>query len=383
MIDKAIALTVHQAGACPLLKAGDRWLIESNEISRLGNAHLCAQAVCSLYPKLRDLMTTLPPNATLPDDYLLCDAPGCDAAFRMELTTAAAAVSQSSQVDAAGVPTVIPASTPSNTRRLDRGTQTATKQLKKAGPFLSRLPKDLAAELVCTCTTRRFEDGQIIVMQGIVNEQLYIVAEGHVEVVKINDKQEETVLVTLSEGDCFGEMSVLTGELTSAEVRSRGPSAVLFVHKDTLEGLLMKRPLLSREFSKLLADRLKATNLSLESELSRGVIGKLSMISLLDLIQTLAQSRQTGTLVLTRFGDTARLGFRGGAMVTAILNELRAEEAFYKSACWPDGDFCFEKTEPPDDESQRIAADNMSLMMEAMRRMDEARAAESSSKAEQ
>jgi len=374
MIEKAIALTVHQAGSCPLLKPGDRWLIEANEISKLGTAHICAQAVCCLYPKLRDLITTLPSNATLPDDYLLCDAPGCDAAFRMELTTAPILVAP---VDAAGVPTVIPASNPSSTRRLERSTAVGQKPQKKAGPFLSRLPKELAAELVCTCTTRRFEDGQIIVMQGVVNDQLYIVAEGHVEVVKIGEKQEETVLVTLSEGDCFGEMSVLTGELTSAEVRSRGPSAVLFVHKDTLEGLLMKRPLLSREFSKLLADRLKATNLSLESELSRGVIGKLSMISLLDLIQTLAQSRQTGTLVLARFGDEARLGFRGGSMVTAILNDLRGEEAFYKSACWIDGDFCFEKTEPPDDESQRITADNMSLMMEAMRRMDEARASES------
>jgi len=374
MIEKAIALTVHQAGSCPLLKPGDRWLIEANELSKLGAAHICAQAVCCLYPKLRDLITTLPSNATLPDDYLLCDAPGCDAAFRMELTTAP---QLTAQVDAAGVPTVIPASNPSSTRRLERATTVGQKQMKKAGPFLSRLPKDLAAELVCTCTTRRFDDGQIIVMQGVVNDQLYIVAEGHVEVVKIGEKQEETVLVTLSEGDCFGEMSVLTGELTSAEVRSRGPSAVLFVHKDTLEGLLMKRPLLSREFSKLLADRLKATNLSLESELSRGVIGKLSMISLLDLIQTLAQSRQNGTLVLARFGDEARLGFRGGQMVTAILGDLRGEEAFYKSACWIDGDFCFEKTEAPDDDSQRITADNMSLMMEAMRRMDEARAAES------
>jgi uncharacterized repeat protein (TIGR04076 family) len=377
MIDRPIALTVHQAGACPLLKPGDRWIFDSLEIGKSGGARLCAHAVCSVYPKLRDLIAVLPSNSTLPDDYLLCDAPGCDAAFRMELTTAGALQALPASVDASGVPTVIPASSPSNTRRMDRAPAVGTKSLKKAGPFLSRLPKELAAELVLTCSTRRFEDGQIIVMQGVVNESLFLVAEGHVEVVKISDSQEETVLVTLSEGDCFGEMSVLTGELTSAEVRSRGPAAVLHVHKDVLEGLLMKRPLLSREFSKLLADRLKATNLSLENELSRGVIGKLSMISLLDLIQTLAQSRQTGTLVLNRFGDQARLGFRAGQMVTAILGEVRGEDAFYKSACWPDGDFCFEKTEPPSDESQRVVADNMSLMMEAMRRMDEARSADS------
>jgi CRP-like cAMP-binding protein len=375
MIERPIALTVHQVGACPLLKPGDRWILAGTELNKTGAARLCTHAICSLYPKLRDLIATLPHNATLPDDYLLCDAPGCDAAFRMELTNAQA-VQASMQTDSSGVPTVIPASAPSSTRRMERGGLPGTRQVKKSGPFLSRLPKDLAAELVCACITRRFEDGQIIVMQGVVNEQLFIVAEGHVEVVKIGENTDETVLVTLSEGDCFGEMSVLTNEFTSAEVRSRGPSAVLSVHKDPLEELLMKRPALSREFSKLLADRLKATNLSLENELSRGVIGKLSMISLMDLIQTLAQSRQTGTLVLSRFGEQSRLGFRAGAMVTAVLNDMGGEEAFYKAACWPDGDFCFEKTEPSDDPSQQISADNMSLMMEAMRRMDEARSTE-------
>src|SRR6185295_12964106 len=94
---------------------------------------------------------------------------------------------------------------------------------------------------------------------------------------------EETILVTLGAGECFGEMSILTGDVTTAEVRARGKATILSIHKDNLETLLVKRPGLSREFSKLLAGRLKATNSSLESELSRGVLGKLSMIPLLDL----------------------------------------------------------------------------------------------------
>src|SRR6185436_14003194 len=130
-----------------------------------------------------------------------------------------------------------------------------------------------------------------------------------------------------------------------------------------LEALLLRRPVLSREFSKLLAERLKATNTSLQTELNRGIIGKLSMISLVDLVQSLGQSRRTGTLVLNHFGQQARLGFRNGAIVAGRCGETCGEEVFYTVVCWPDGDFCFEQAEPSTDPADKIETDMMGLMM--------------------
>jgi hypothetical protein len=173
-------------------------------------------------------------------------------------------------------------------------------------------------------------------------------------------------------------MSILTGELTSAEVRSKSSSIVLSLRRDKLEALLLKRPTLSREFSKLLADRLKATNVSLESELNRGILGKLSMISLVDLVQTLHQSRRTGTLVLNYSGEKATIGFLNGTLLTATSGETLGDEAFYRMVCWPDGDFCFEQAEPKPSDPGRVATDMMGLMMEGMRRMDEMKARHSS-----
>jgi len=266
------------------------------------------------------------------------------------------------------------------TRRLERGSDSAKILVRKQGPFLSRLPKELASELVSECTMRQYGDGQIILMQGVVGEHLYLVGEGLVEVARQGKNGEETVLVTLNVGECFGEMSILTGDTTTAEVRARGSAAILSIHKDKLEPLMMKRPALSREFSKLLAGRLKATNVSLESELARGVLGKLSMIPLLDLVQALSQGRRTGTLVLNYTGKQARLGFRKGNMVTATMGDVLGEEAFYSVVCWADGDFCFEaQTEPKDNDAGKIGLDLMGLMMEGMRRMDEKKASSTSS----
>lgn len=355
--DRTITLIVSQAGSCPLLKPGDRWNITGREIEKAATIKLCGAGLCSIYPKLEALLKSLPPSATLPDDYLLCDAVGCDAAFRMEFAAA---------------PGLEPAAAAQgSTRRLERGAMAATTVLKKAGPFLSRLPKELAADLVGICTSVQFQNGQIILMQGVTGEHLYIVAEGLVEVTRIKDDNEVTVLVTLGKGECFGEMSILTGELTAAEVRSSGTSTILTLHHEKLESLLLKSPVLSREFSKLLADRLKASNVSLESELNRGILGKLSMISLVDLVQTLHQSRRTGTLVLNYAGEQTRIGFRNGVLSSAVAGEIMGDEAFYKAVCWPDGDFCFEQTEPNTDEPGKVQRDTMGLMMEGMRRLDE------------
>ena len=410
MPDRPVSLIVQQNSTCPLIKVGDRWPLVGRELKSIGGGKLCVAGLCSVYPKLTDILKMLPPNAGLPDDFLLCDAQGCDVAWRMEFTAlpqtrievklepkpvfvipaegeklapvAPQQVPLKEETKILGAPvTPVDDSTRnkvvavSMTRRLERGAEKATSMLRKQGPFLSRLPKELASELVSECTMRNYADGQIILVQGVVGEHLYLVGEGLVEVARQGKNGEETVLVTLGVGECFGEMSILTGDVTTAEVRARGPATILSIHKEKLEPLMLKRPALSREFSKLLAGRLKATNVSLESELARGVLGKLSMIPLLDLVQTLSQGRRTGTLVLNYMGKTGKLGFRNGNMVTATLGDTLGEEAFYNVACWADGDFCFEaQTEPQDNDPGKVGTDLMGLMMEAMRRIDEAKA---------
>jgi CRP-like cAMP-binding protein len=253
---------------------------------------------------------------------------------------------------------------------MERGARQATQIMKAAGPFLSRLPPRVAEELVGAASIRRFGPGETILEQGRKGEHLYIVGEGEVEVVRLSpDDKTEVALVTLGMGECFGEMSLLTGEATSATVRSRGHSTVLLLSSDRLEELLARYPALGRAFSKLLADRLKATNVSLESELDRGIIGRLSLINLIDLVQTLSTARRTGTLTITHRGMRAELAFREGRLISARVGDEKGEEAFYGLLAWLDGDFCFEQGEVA--EEGEIRSDTMGLLMEGLRRLDD------------
>lgn len=336
---------------CQSARPGDRWLVDGCEVRPLGSAKLCASLLAAVLPHVRSH-----------ED----DSGGVALNVVGGACIAQVTIKPASNQDAELTRTRY-----RMTRRLEQGAQKAGERLQEAGPFLTRVPPEVAADLVSACTTKRYRDGELILEEGAPGERLYIVGDGDVEVVRRGEDHSETVLVVLGMGECFGEMSLLTGEPTSAAVRARGNAAVLSMTKETLEQHLLRSPELNRVFSKLMADRLRLANRTIESELGRGILGKLSMISAVDLVQTLNASRRTGTLVLSSRGQEARVNFRDGQVVQAELGNLTGEDAFYSLITWPDGDFCFETQEVGSGDGRQIATDTMGLLMESMRRLDE------------
>ena len=352
MAEETISLVVQRPGNCKLLKSGDRWVISEGEVRGVGGAALCVYGVCKVFPKLQRILHTAAPYAASEQNSLSCDTPGCGATFRL-------GIERPDDQSASAI--------------VSRRPRRATAVSGKAVPFLWRLP-EVAHELLRAGKTTRYEDGEVILKQGVVNQHLFVIAEGAVEVAKRGEGHDETVLATLGRGDCFGETSILTGELASAAVRSRGKSSILSIHKDELQTLFQKEPRFSRELARMLAERLNAANVLLQSELSRGIIGTLAMISLVDLVQALSQSRCTGTLVRSYHGEQGRLGFSSGTLATARAGELLGDEAFYKTMCWPDAAWCFERDAPAAEDPAKVSSETMYLLMEGMRRLDEGHA---------
>src|SRR5437773_10421027 len=62
-------------------------------------------------------------------------------------------------------------------------------------------------------------------------------------------------VATLGEGDCFGEMSLLTGEPRSATVRADGDCYVMEIGKPAMAELLRDAPSYLEKVSELLAQR--------------------------------------------------------------------------------------------------------------------------------
>jgi len=99
-----------------------------------------------------------------------------------------------------------------------------------------------------------FGRGEPVIEEGAEGESLFILLRGtaHVTVVK----QGTNVRVGgLRPGDCFGEMSLLTGERRSATVRAEGDCYVMEISKPVMAEVLRDSPQCLEQLSELLARR--------------------------------------------------------------------------------------------------------------------------------
>ncbi len=119
-------------------------------------------------------------------------------------------------------------------------------------PLLARASETTRAELTAWFATERFDNGHEIVREGDAGDRLFIIARGTVEVVRSHSKQ---VLAKLSDGDYFGEMSLLSDEPRNATVRAIGPCVCLSLQRDQFRQLILREPGLRKEIEQVAAVR--------------------------------------------------------------------------------------------------------------------------------
>jgi len=104
----------------------------------------------------------------------------------------------------------------------------------------------------------------------------------------------------------------------------------------------------------------------------RGVSGSLAEMSLPDMVQILWHGRKTCALRITAQSSSGEIDFAEGQVVDARWDALRGEAAFYKMISLSAGDFRLDPTYKPT--SRSIQASPEALLLEGMRRLDEASA---------
>ena len=117
--------------------------------------------------------------------------------------------------------------------------------------FKDPLPKsplfeDLSAEerkaIADVMVLEQFNEGDIIITEGDPGSSLYVVVDGTMKVHGRGPKGDNVYLANLSEGDFFGEVSVLTGKPRTATITASRKSELLRLDKDKLETIIEKQP---------------------------------------------------------------------------------------------------------------------------------------------
>lgn len=234
--------------------------------------------------------------------------------------------------------------------------------------FFQSLEQSDIKELVSYLKLRKFLNGECIIKKGEPGTRLFIILFGKVEVVG----DDGLSIAFLGRGEVFGEMSLLSGDPVGATIKVVDPTTLLYIHGKDFRNVLTQFPSLQMYFARLLARRLAKTNVSRAEELSSGMVGKLSEMPPSELFQALNANQKTGVLTLNLPKGNSSLFFRDGQLVKADYNNKENKEAFYEVLKQREGRFKFTPDLPPELAEAEQIGDFMWLLMEGIRRMDEA-----------
>lgn len=103
---------------------------------------------------------------------------------------------------------------------------------------------------------KEYKDGEVIVQQGDRGNQIFIVQDGLVEVLREYDGVNYQI-ATLEEGDFFGEMAVFERISRAATVRALGPARVLSIDKADFLRRVKEDPSLAFHLVEVMSARIR------------------------------------------------------------------------------------------------------------------------------
>ena len=113
--------------------------------------------------------------------------------------------------------------------------------------------------------SKHYDAGQIILLEESEGEHCFFVTEGSVKITRLSKKGREVILAILSDGDFFGEMSLLDGEFRSANVVALDDTEVLTLNRNDFLLVLKNYPQIAIRLLKEMAHRLRKSDRQIAS----------------------------------------------------------------------------------------------------------------------
>lgn len=131
-------------------------------------------------------------------------------------------------------------------------------------PLLQPLPRDVRQAVVGLFGSFPIHTGQVLVREAERGQGLFVVLRGAVRVMKHKDGK-DVELARLTEGELFGEISLLRDTPTTASVIGAEDGEVLFLDRSDFTALVSKYPQVQSTLAALSDERLRTSELILEN----------------------------------------------------------------------------------------------------------------------
>src|SRR3954463_122007 len=134
--------------------------------------------------------------------------------------------------------------------------------------------EDEAARLAASAERRTLQRGDVLFAEGSEPNHLFVVITGRIAIANKSIDGRESVVALMERGDLFGEMPLFDGLGRSAEARALERSEVLTIPYGPLQEIYEERPALLWSVVKLLANRLRNTDVALADSVFLDVTGR-------------------------------------------------------------------------------------------------------------
>ena len=110
-------------------------------------------------------------------------------------------------------------------------------EILKKIPFFANLPEDDLSLIAEKVEMQYFPANYVIFNQGDIGDTMYIIKRGEVQVIRENN-----ILATLSDGQFFGEMALVSDEIRNAKILTTTDIELLAIKKDDFTDILSNNP---------------------------------------------------------------------------------------------------------------------------------------------
>ncbi len=114
---------------------------------------------------------------------------------------------------------------------------------------------------------REYQNGEFIFYQGDPGLGMYVIEEGSIAIVVLDEKQQQKELTQLREGDFFGELALLDERSRSACAIARTPCKLIGFFRPDLFEVIRKYPQLGLKIllklAEMVGERLRVTDIEL------------------------------------------------------------------------------------------------------------------------
>lgn len=153
-------------------------------------------------------------------------------------------------------------------------------ELFRQVPLFSGLEEEDLESLISVATRRKYPKDGVIFFEHDVGDALFLILSGRVKVTILSDDGREIILAMLSDGDFFGEMSLLDNEPRSATAIALQETEMVVLHQRDFLSIVEKRPRVLINLLSVLSSRLRKANQQIGNLALHDVYGRVARILL-------------------------------------------------------------------------------------------------------